>query len=227
MKYLLEKILVYVPQYLMDFGLLLSGPKKFIYGKYLKSEETLVQSLLFLGVSLVLVVVMTSPFLFPGRDLWAHVGTVAIGFSLGVSLYAIALRLAWWIVGGTATVRSFFVIYAYYFGVSMVLLTLFRLLGEGVFKVFAPELHTRVLEAWLAKKPIPDVWGNTVVLISTWVFIAGFVVVFVWGIVGWGAYRELNALGRTRSSVALLIALVLAVPVIAISFIVMAAMVRP
>jgi len=226
MKDLLEKILMYLPQYLMDFGLLLSAPKKFISSKYLKSEETFVQSLLFLGVSLVLVVVMTAPFLFPGRDLWAHVGTVAIGFSLGVCLYAIALRLAWWIVGGKSAVRSFFVIYAYYFGVGMVLLTLFRLLGEGVFKVFAPELHTRVLEAWLTRKPIPDVSGNSVVLISTLVFMSGFVIVFAWGIVGWGAYKELNALSRTRSFVALLIALVLAIPVTAISYIVMVAMVR-
>ena len=226
MKDLLEKILVYLPQYLSDFGLLLSGPKKFISKKYLKSEETFVQSLLFLGISLILVIVMTAPFLFPGRDLWAHVGTVAIGFLLGVSLYAIALRFAWRIVGGTATVRSFFVIYAYYFGVGMVLLTLFHLLGEGIFKVFAPDLHAKVLEAWLVKKPIPNLSGNSVVLISLLVRIAGSFVVFAWGIVGWGAYRELNALSRTRSAVALSIALVLAIPVIVIVYIVMAATVR-
>lgn len=226
MKDLIEKILVYLPQYLTDFGSLLSGPKKFIAKTNTTSEESYVQALVFLGVSLVIVVIATKPFLLPGKDIWAHVATVAVGFLLGVSLYAVALRLAWRIVGGIASVRSFFVIYAYYFGVGMVLLALFNLLGDGIFKLLSPIYYETVLESWINRETINDFTGDTGLLVSIYVRISGVVFIFAWGIWGWGAYRVINGLSKARSAIAFFIAVAFAIPVILIANLVMNSMDR-
>jgi len=50
MKELLEKILTYLPRYLMEFGSLVSGPKRFMAQKNTTEEDTFVQSLIFLGL---------------------------------------------------------------------------------------------------------------------------------------------------------------------------------
>jgi len=128
------------------------------------------------------------------------------------------LRLAWRIVGGKATVRSFFVTYAYFFGVLIVIYTLFMLLGEGVFKVFEPELYARVIEAKLNKQTIPDFSGSNIPWVSFGILVAGFIFVSVWGFVAWGAYRELNGLSKWRSFFAVMIAGVLSWPISAIVF---------
>lgn len=226
MKDLIQKILSYLPQYLMDFGALFSGPKRFMAQKNTRAEDTFDQSLLFLGVSLVLVVVMTAPLLPPGGDLWTHVGASAVTYLLTVTLSAIALRLAWRLVGGRATVRSFFVTYAYFFGVMVVVFTFFALLGEGVFKVFAPELYGQVIEAKLQKQPMPDLSGSSLPLVTFLILVAGYVFISVWGFVAWGAYRELNRVSKGRSFLALMIMGVFSWAIGAIVFFVASAMMR-
>jgi hypothetical protein len=226
MKDLIEKILAYLPQYLTDFGSLFSGPKRFMAQKNTRAEDTFGQSLIFLGVSLVLVVVMTAPLLPAGRDLWTYLGANAVRFLLSVSLAAINLRLAWRIVGGKATVRSFFVTYAYFFSVGVIVFTIFQLLGEGVFKVFEPDLYAQVIEAKLKKQPMPDLSGSSVPLVTLCVFVAGFVFLSVWSFVAWGAYRELNGLSKGRSFVALLITGVFTWPLAAVVFFVWSAMMQ-
>jgi len=226
MKELIEKILAYLPQYLTDFGSLISGPKRFMAEKNTKAEDTFVQSLVFLGVSLVLVVVMTAPLLPPGKDLWTYLVAEAVMFLLGVSLYAVALRVAWRLVGGKATVRSFFVTYAYFFGALVVVITVFMLLSEGVFKVLAPDLYAQVIEAKLNKQPMPDVSGSSVPLVSFFILVVGFFLGSVWGFVAWGAYRQLNDLSKWRSFVALMISGLLAWPIAAVMFFVESAMMK-
>lgn len=224
MKELMEKILTYLPRYLMEFGSLVSEPKRFMAQKNTTEEDTFVQSLLFLGISLVLVVIMTAPLLPPGKDLWAHLGTQAVGCAVAVSLVAVALRIAWRLVGGKATVRSFVVTYAYFFGVMSLVFTVFQLLGEGVFKVLAPDLYGQVIQAKLNKQPTPDLSDSSVPLISSVVLVAGFFALSVWGLVAWGAYRELNGLTKRRSFVALMIAGLLGWPIAAVMFFIQSAM---
>ena len=224
MKELIEKILTYLPRYLMDFGSLVSGPKRFMAQKNTTEEDTFVQSLIFLGVSLVLVVVMTAPLLPPGKDLWTYLGTRTVVASIAVSLNAVALRIAWRLVGGKATVRSFIVTYGYFFGVLAVIFAAFLLLGEGVFKVLAPELYAEVIQAKLNKQPVPDVSDSSVPLISFLILVAGFFLLAMWCLIAWGAYRQLNGLSKWRSFVALIISGLLAWPIAAVVFFIDSAM---
>lgn len=205
MKDLIEKILKYLPQYLVNFGSLLSGPKKFIADRNTTAEDSFENSLLFLAISVVLVVIMTAPLLPPGKDLWTHVGSVAVTSLLTVALSGVALRFAWRIVGGKATLKSFFVTYAYFFGVIVVILTMFHLLSEGVFKVLKPDLYSAVIEAKFKKQPLPDMSGTSIPLVSFSILLIGYIMASVWGLVAWGSYRALNGLSRTRSFVAILI----------------------
>ena len=88
-----------------------------------------------------------------------HMGGQAVQFLIAVSLSAIALRLSWRIVGGKAPTRSFFVTYAYYFGVIIVLFVLVILLSEGIFKLFNPEQYREILEAKRSGVPPPKFGG--------------------------------------------------------------------
>jgi hypothetical protein len=203
---IIEKILAYLPQYFMDFGSLFSGPRRFLAQKNTDVEDAFAQSLLFLGISVVLVVIMTAPLLPPGKDLCTYLGTKAVAALLVVSLSAVALHVAWRIVGGKATIRSFFVTYAYFIAMLIVVFTLFLLLSEGVFKVLAPDLYTQGIEAKLKKQPMPDLSGSSIPLVSFYIQVAGVLFLLVWLFIAWGAYRELNGLSEWRSSVAMLIA---------------------
>ena len=63
MKELIEKILRYLPQCFTNFGSLFAGPKRFIGQRNTAAEDTFGEALLFLGISLILVVIMTAPLL--------------------------------------------------------------------------------------------------------------------------------------------------------------------
>jgi hypothetical protein len=105
-----------------------------------------------------------------------------------------------------------------------VVFTVFQLLGEGVFKVLAPDLYGQVIQAKLNKQPTPDLLGSSVPLISSVVLVAGFFALSVWGLVAWGAYRELNGLTKRRSFVALMIAGLLGWLIAAVVFFIQSAM---
>ena len=227
---MIREILIYLPRYLADFASLVVGPKRFMKNKNAsentRMEDTWRESLRFLAGSLILVVAMTAPLLPPGVNLWLYLGGQGVTWLLAVSLHAIALRLAWRIVGGQSTVRMFFVTYAYFFGVMSVISALFILLSEGVFKVFADKIYARVRELqreteqiFLPRETleqIPDFIGSSIPTISFLILIVGFLFITSWGILAWGAYRELNGLSKWRSFIALTIMVPLGWGIIAV-----------
>lgn len=205
MKDLIEKILKYLPNYLTDFAAVFGGPKRFIEQKNINADDTFHNALLFLAVSLVVVVLMTAPLLPPGKELWAYLVAQAVTTLVAVSLFALALRLSWRVVGGRATFRSFFVTYAYYFGVIFVLLTLWLLLGSGILKVGDPALYAKLRASQVSGQRAPELLESTLFFVYLGVLGVGFILSAVWGFIGWGAYRQLNGLGKGRSFVAMMI----------------------
>ena len=223
---LIDAVVIYLPRYLADFGSLFLGPKRFIAQKNTRAKDTFGESLVFLVVSQFLTVVMTAPLARPGISLSVRLMASAVVALLGTALSAIALRFAWRLVGGRATVRSFFVTYAYFASVIAVVLTLFLLLGEGVFKVLAPEIYALVIYATVNGRPIPqEAFKDQIIVVAiVSIYVVGFLFVTVWSLVAWGAYRELNALGRVRSLLALMITGVFGWGIAAIAFFVQSAM---
>jgi len=214
LKDLIEKILVYLPRYLSDFGSLFTGPKRFIAGENTLAEDALSRALLFLSISLVLVVVGRAPVGPADTQVWATLGSLSVACIVGVSLSAVALRFAWRIVGGKAPFRSFFVTYSYFFGVLLVLLSLFQILGLGVLKFFEKELFEYVAKG--DQNQIQAQFADGIPA-TFWVFLAiffiGMVVTSVWSFLAWGAYRELNGLSRMRSFLAMMVMGMLSIPV--------------
>ena len=208
-------ILEYLPKYLADFGSLVSGPKRFLAIRNPSADDTYHESLVFFASSVFLVVVITVPLRPTGEAFSLYLGRQIVTSLLAVSLYAIALRLAWRMVGGKATVRSFFVTYAYLFGVIGVIVTLFCLLGEGVFRVFEPDLYARVIQLQQetgkivlpldVRSEIPGYLDSSIPTVSFLLLVAGFLLSSVWSVFAWGAFRRLNGLSKLRSSIAMMI----------------------
>jgi hypothetical protein len=105
MKDLIEQILKYLPQYLLDFGAAFSRPKTFIANKNVNTKEAFGDALLFLAISLVLSVLIMHPLDMTGKDLWVRISLIAVAYLILIPLFAVALRASWWIVGGHASVR--------------------------------------------------------------------------------------------------------------------------
>jgi hypothetical protein len=147
MKDLIEKIIGYMPQYATDFGRLLLGPNNFIEQRNSDSDNDFADALLFVALSLCLATIMSSPALPEEKDVWCSLASRGTRLFLGLFLVAISLRISWFLVGGTATIRRFVTSYAYLSGPFIVLMTAIELFGAGVFKVLDPELYQQLREA--------------------------------------------------------------------------------
>lgn len=219
MKELIEKILPYLPQYLGDLGALLVSPKRFMAGKDTQAPDVFVQSLVFAAVSTALAVMVTMP-LYPQKDLWTRLGAWAVEGLVDAALLALALRAAWFVVGGRAPLRSFFVTCAYLSSGFAILLAMSFLLFAGVFRTFDPESY-----AWFVQqlgRPVTEAFsgpgaqitvanaGRMLAILS--VFLVSQIAIALWSVAAWGCLRALNGVSRWRSAGAMLIASILAVP---------------
>ncbi len=223
MKDLIDQILKSLPLYLTNFGLIFAGPKSFIASKNLSSDDAFGDALLFLGVSVGMSIVMSAPLVPREIDFWLHVSSVAVQMMVIVVLAAMVVRLAWWIVGGRASTRPFFIIYAFYFGVGLVIIAGVQLLSLGFFKTFEPALYGQFLAAIQGRGPMPDMSGDLIPVIALGIYLTGVLTLSIWFFISWGAYRALNGLSRLRSFFAMMIAGVLSWPAMAVSVFVQSA----
>jgi hypothetical protein len=227
MKDLFEQILKYLPHYLTEFGTAFSGPKSFIATKVdTDAGDAFGEALLFLGTSLALVLLMYTPLLPAGKDFWSVAIPYFVSYMLTLPLAALVIRSAWWIVGGRAPARLFFITYAYYAGVGILLLNAFDLVAWGLFKTFDLQLYREYSEAVQKSQSVEDLLQSGLLhrfsesyttLSATIISGLGYFVLFVWGLIGWGAYRQLNGLSKLRSFAALIVSWVLFVPVVLVS----------
>jgi hypothetical protein len=201
MKELIEKILCHFPQYMGDFGSVLASPKRFLERQKGSPQDRMSASLTFLAISTALVVIMSASRRPPGQELWADAARAAVLVILGTSLFAAALRTAWRIVGGKATTREYFLAFSYYYGVAIVVGTVFVTIGIGILKVFDRTVYDQIMSATAENRLAPSedlmqssgFWGMLVV----WAF--GLAFVFCWNLFYvWQAYRQLNGLSKAR-----------------------------
>ena len=99
----------------------------------------------------------------------------------------------------------------------------FTLISNGVVKSFAPDLYKQISEVDVNSHAdamkIIEILVNSDSLalqIANHIGLFGFGVLFIWSIIAWGAYRELNGLSRWRSLAALVISGVLEIPSLAV-----------
>jgi len=123
-KELIEKILSYIPKYMLEFGALFTRPKIFIAERNTLLESTFVDCLLFLGISVVLSTIMSTSLPGSREDIWSSLAGTSVSCAILIVGSGLALRLAWRIVGGRAATRSFIVVYAYLSGVQLIIFSI-------------------------------------------------------------------------------------------------------
>jgi len=219
MKDIIEKILAYLPQYFAELGEVCTTPKRFIAERDVNSDETFAASLLFLAISLVLQTLIWAPLNSSGKDLWTELGAVAVFTMMDVTLGAIAIYVAWWIVGGRARAKGFFTSFFYFSGAPMVIGAAFGLFQVSILKVFDPERFEKAvvrrpgseqIKMMLDPQYATRIFGEPnatswVVTGLEWAFTLLF---FGWIILAWGAFRKLSGLGKIRSFFAFLFAII-------------------
>jgi hypothetical protein len=223
MKDLIDKVLIYLPQYLLNLGVLLMRPEKFINERNGDTDEDFANGLLFLAISLVMYSTMSlkRP---PSMDIWNYLVAQAIVNVLQVFVMAIGARFAWRVVGGQATVRRFFISYAYCSGAALIILSPFELLAQDFLKAGAPELYAEALEAQREYKDFRS--DNPAYATYSRIMLAGYIAVSIWATWSWPTFRHLNGLSGNRSLMAYLIFGFAAIPLLTLVSLIEVALLR-
>ena len=197
---LFGKALIALPAFVSHVLELLSGPKAFILGKDMETAESALEAYTFLGITLFIALIAQVTFLPEQKDYLLTFASIAVQGALNLILMVAALFFAWRIVGGTLSFKIFFIVSCYFSGISTLILAYFSLLASGWLKIKDPDNAIQLLHG----SPVADP-SNIGVLGFLLIFCAGLIAVYVWILVVWGAYRQLNNVSRRRSTIALIV----------------------
>lgn len=219
MKDILDRILSYFPSYIGDIALLAIGPKRFMEQQRSIEDRSLEKPLTFLGISLALCFVLQAS-LPPRREFWADAGPHGLLYLIGTIALAAVVRLSWRVVGGRATFQQVLRITCYYCSVVLLGVVITNLCYLGILRLFEPRLYELLFataervdwRTFVAADPLSSVSFVVAMLIQS----VGYAALFIWVIVGWGAYRELNGLSKRKSCTAFFLAAALSLPLLAV-----------
>jgi len=217
MKDLLERILSYLPVYIPDLVRIVSGPKRFVAERNRGDEGELIKALTFFGVSLAIFFILQADVTVRGRGFVTDVGIHGTLNLLSVVIFSAIIRIAWKIVGGKAGYRGFLITSLYYVGVLLLGIGIATIFFTGILRLFYPDAYAWFIQYLVAPSLDgalnldPRLYGGFVVAGTGFLILA--VLTSAWGLIGWGAYRELNQLPRSRSYAALFLTLVFFSPV--------------
>jgi len=147
----------------------------------------------------------------PPYDLTVMAGDVAF-IAAEVVLYALALVLAWRIVGGRATLTDYLPIQLYYSAIFGFIIVFGGRICQSVLKLVDPNLHEYIRN--LMKTGDIALYRGEIsapILSVTPIILTGALLA-TWFVAGWGAYRRLNGASRGRSTIAAVLYLLLAIP---------------
>lgn len=213
MKELLEKILLYLPQFLSDCGAIIAGPKTFVLKK-VKSEKLSKSKEYFLFLALSVAVITIISMLYPiQNEIYTTLARNLVLVFVGFAGYSLAVRGAFWIVGGRAPYETFFAVYTYISSPMLLICCIFGLVSNGIFRFLDPDAYDALSKAsslGARNQIISDSSAANIFYICVAI---GFGLIFLWSYVCWGAFREINHVSRTRSFVAFVLAWIFAQPV--------------
>jgi hypothetical protein len=115
---------------------------------------------------------------------------------LSLILTVAALQLCWRAVGGKGALRATFLLSCYVVSFTTLVLVVFALAGEGLFRVLDPAGYRDFHQGQLAS------FEGFAFRLYAGLLIAGVVAASSWAWVAWGAYRHVHQVSRTRSALA-------------------------
>lgn len=229
MKDIVTLVQAQLVQYLRDLLKLIASPRRFVRTRNHYSEKSLTQCLAFSGVSFALYSILLYA-CFPNHADFFNLTVSHAVFLLLLSLLEVAeLNAAWRLVGGKAPFGRTLVTFLYYQSVFMLIFGFLLLLVIGILNYRAPELAIALVNA-MAGHDGGKAWqleisrqGVANVCLAIVLPLFPLLVPWIWILVGWGAYRELNATSRRRSTLAFFVYVMLfAITLIPLYFIAVA-----
>jgi hypothetical protein len=226
MKELIEKIIEFLPKYFVEFATCFSRPKRFMGKKNTDTESFMSDALLFLAISLVIFTLLSAVTVETNNDIWTQLIRHGVYFILSVIATAAAIRIAWLIVGGKASFRSYFTTSAYFLGVGFVLVSIALAMYAGAIKSFYPAMSREILQeanifsmfsqTGTAEVSLPD--NGMGAAVAVLILFLGVLGLIIWTYIAWGIYRVLNNAGKIRSFfagvMATLITFVFTIPIV-------------
>jgi len=202
MKDLADLVLSQIPKYISNFARLVASPIQFIRNYNLYKESALAEAFVFLGISLIITFILKAPLL-PAPDkvnTFAYIAADGLWKVTIVMVIAASMRLAWRMVGGPATFERYLILNCFYFGVFSVLSHMLLLCGHylnGIDKNIHLAFANKTVAVGLTLKAI--------------LYVLGFVALFVWCLICWKTYLEINGplISQRQSLVALILVLLL------------------
>jgi hypothetical protein len=220
MKDLLDKIITFVPEYIADIIQLISSPKHFALERVSK-EQNITNALMFLITSIVAVWVIQIPIQRTTSQI--DLAEDVVVFMLETLAFGAAICLSWRIVRGSADIKTIFVIHFYFASVIRIIMTCGFLVMVGAIRASDPSLYTDFMDA-ICKAQIDFTLQNYDRIMSSRagipliiVYLLFMIILAVWIVSGWGAYREVNRLSRLRSFIAFMLFALFSIPIIAIA----------
>jgi len=194
---LFSKALTALPAYMSQVLGLLSGPKAFVLRKDLETSESANEAYTFLAITVFISLIAEVSILTEQKDYLLTFASLTVIAAIWLLLMSAALYLAWRIVGGKLSFRISFIVSCYFSGISTLILVVFTLMASGFLRTVDPDAAVKLFHGSAADATGVGIHGY-------WILMGlGFVAVYSWLVVAWGAYRSLNDVSRTSSAIAL------------------------
>jgi hypothetical protein len=228
MKDLALLILNQIPKYFSNFISLLVGPKSFVRQYNDDKQQTIAEAMVFFGISFVILMILTWPLIPTKVESAQYLATQALLYLILVAVATGITLASWRLVGGKAPFARFFVITCYYGGMFIVCNMIILFCAFGLLKLLDPEAYPIMVDSLthiqVENKKLtalvadPNNTQHIIPLLAFFlIFFIDLVVMTFWGILGWGAYREINGLSKMRSFAAGMISLLLTLVVFPIT----------
>jgi hypothetical protein len=213
MKEILEKILLYLPQFLSDCGSIIVEPKTFVLKKV--KSKTLFESkeyFLFLALSIAIITIISMLYPIHG-EIYTTLAKNLVLIFIGFIGYSFAVRGAFWVVGGRAPYEKFFSVSTYISSPMLLINYMIGLISNGIFRLLDPDAYDALSKS-SSFNARSQIISNSSAANVFYIFVAiGFGLIVLWSYICWGAFREINQLSRIRSFVAFVLAWIFAQPV--------------
>jgi hypothetical protein len=212
MKDIIEAVKNYMHQYMTDFGRLLGQPKTFLAQSSEDSDINFQRSLVFFAISVALIVCPLWLLVYrePDANFWTFAGAIAILWLIALALLGAAVRLSWWLVGGRSEGRRYYIVSSYTLGLASILLVAAQMVALALLLFLNPKYfyEFQKRKAFFDPSQMPQAadWAPIAALS---VFAVGCLILGIWGIAAWDAYRQISGLSGLRSVTAWLIATIL------------------
>lgn len=213
MKDLLERVLKQLPSYLPDLVVLVTGPKTAIMGWVREASGDLTRPLIFVSVSVAIGFLIQLPQLSKEADFASLVASMAVFKVIALMLVAAIIHLLFRVAGGQASFAATFSAYLYIVSPLYLAMVILDTAGIGILHDYSPAVSAaaRLEPNYIfAESARLREFTNAAPELAVAYQLLNIVAIIAfggWYIACWGAFRQLHAVTRWRSTLVCLLAI--------------------